>query len=249
MQEYDSPDETQALKMIQPLDSVRLEEGRIRAVYGKRTEGGRYSWFQGGHLFIMQQCERRMLAFLQRCGMADLESKNILEVGCGTGYWLRELVKWGARPENLIGVDLLADRVAVARRLCAPGVRIECASAARLPFPDGSFDLVFQSTVFTSILDADLKRHAAAEMLRVVKSDGLILWYDYHVNNPWNRDARGVRRSEIAHLFPDCRLELQRATLIPPLARRLAPYSYLGCYLLEKIPLFCTHYLGAIRKR
>lgn len=249
MQEYDSPDEAQALKVIQPLDPVRVEEGRIRAVYGKRTKDNRYSWFQCGHLFIMQQCERRMLAFLERCGAADLESKNILEVGCGTGYWLRELVKWGARPENLTGIDLLADRVAVARRLCAPGVRIECASAARLPFSDRTFDLVLQSTVFTSILDADLKQQVAAEMLRVVKTNGLILWYDYHVNNPWNRDVRGVRRSEIARLFPDCRIELQAATLIPPLARRLAPYSYLGCYLLEKIPLFCTHYLGAIQKR
>ena len=35
---------------------------------------------------------------------------------------------------------------------------------------------------------------------------------------------------------------------LPPLARVLAPYSYLACYLLEKFPLLCTHYLGAIRK-
>lgn len=234
--------------MIQSFDSVRAEEGRIRAVYAKREEGSRYSLFRG-NLYIMQQCERRMLALLQRCGAADLESQTILEVGCGNGYWLRELVKWGARPENLTGIDLLADRIAVARRLCAPAVKVECASAAQLPFSDGRFDLVFQSTVFTSILDADLKRYVAAEMLRVVKSDGLILWYDYHVNNPWNRDVRGIRRSEIAELFPDCRIELEPATLIPPLARRLAPYSYLCCYLLEKIPLFRTHYLGAIRKQ
>ncbi len=90
--------------------------------------------------------------------------------GCGAGYWLRELVKWGARPENLTGNDLLADRVAVARRLCAPAVKLECASAAQLPFSDATFDLVLQSTVFTSILDADLKRRVAAEMLRVLKS-------------------------------------------------------------------------------
>lgn len=237
--------------MLESVDLSRAsaEEARIRQAYGKRQEGSRYSLFQPGALFIVQGCERRILALLRRHGFTSLECKTMLEVGCGAGYWLREFVKWGVQPENTMGIDLLFDRVTAARRLCAPGVKIECASAARLPFSDGTFDLVLQSTVFTSILDADLKQQVAAEMLRVVKTNGLILWYDYHVNNPWNRDVRGVRRSEIARLFPDCRIELQAATLIPPLARRLAPYSYLGCYLLEKIPLFCTHYLGAIQKR
>ena len=177
-----------------------------------------------------------------------MESKTILEVGCGTGEWLRDFIKWGARPENITGIDLLADRVSKARRLCPPAVRIECASAAELPFSNGTFDLVLQSTVFTSILDPDLKRRVAAEMMRVVKPDGFILWYDYHVNNPWNPDVRGVKRREINRLFPDCRIELERITLLPPLARFLAPYSYLGCYLLEKFPPLCTHYLGVIRK-
>ncbi len=233
--------------MLESVDSARAEESRIRAVYASREEDGRYSWF-GGNLYIMQQCERRMLALLRRCGV-DLPSRAILEIGCGTGYWLREFIKWGARPEKLAGIDLLPDRLVAARRLSAPGVQLECASAARLPFSDGAFDLVFQSTVFTSILDFNLRRQAAAEMVRVVKNDGLMLWYDYHFDNPWNRDVRGVRRAEIAKLFPDCRIELEHATLLPPLARRLAPYSYLGCYLLEKIPFLCTHYLGAIRKR
>jgi hypothetical protein len=93
-----------------------------------------------------------------------------------------------------------------------------------------------------------LKRRAAAEMIRVVTQDGIILWYDYRVNNPWNRDVRGVKRSEIKKLFPDCRMELQRMTLLPPLARWLAPYSILGCFALEKLPLLRTHYLGVIRK-
>ena len=88
----------------------------------------------------------------------------------------------------------------------------------------------------------------AAEMLRVVKPTGLILWYDYHVNNPWNSDVQGVKRREIYDLFPNCRIDLERITLLPPLARVLAPYSYLACYLMEKFPLLCTHYLGAIRK-
>ena len=84
--------------------------------------------------------------------------------------------------------------------------------------------------------------------MRVVKRDGLILWYDYHVNNPRNRDVRGVKRREIYRLFPGCRIKLERITLVPPLARLVAPYSYLACYLLGKLPPLCTHYLGVIQK-
>ena len=105
-----------------------------------------------------------------------------------------------------------------------------------------------QFTVFTSVLDAVMKHQIAAEMLRVVKDEGFIVWYDFHVNNPWNPDVRGIKKREIAQLFPGCRLTLQRLTLVPPLARLLAPYSWLACYGLGKIPWLCTHYLGLIAK-
>ena len=231
------------------MDCVNVEEERIRKAYSKRTRDEvLYSWFSPGHLLMIQERERRLLTLLKRYGFASLKEKKILEVGCGTGYWLREFIKWGALPENVTGIDLLADRVSKARRLCPPAVRIQCASAAQLPFANERFDLVLQSTVFTSILDPDLKRRVAAEMMRVVKPEGVILWYDYYVNNPWNSDVRGVKRREIALLFSGCRIELERITLLPPLARLLAPYSYLGCHLLEKLPPLCTHYLGVIQK-
>jgi ubiquinone/menaquinone biosynthesis C-methylase UbiE len=238
------------LTMVQPASSAHAEEARIRAAYGRRSKDDRrYSWFNPAYQLMAQDCERRILALLARFGFSDLQSKTTLEVGCGTGHWLREFVKWGVRPENVTGIDLLPDRVSRARQLCPPAVRIQCASAAHLPFSSESFDIVLQATVFTSILDENLKRQAAAEMLRVLKRDGLILWYDYHVNNPWNPDVRGVKRREIHKLFPNCRIDLARITLLPPLTRVLVPYSFLICQLLEKLPPLCTHYLGIIRKQ
>jgi ubiquinone/menaquinone biosynthesis C-methylase UbiE len=229
--------------------SVEAEEARIRAAYARRQGSNRYSWFNAGHLFIVQERERRLLVLLQRYGFASLESKKILEIGCGTGYWLREFIKWGAQPENIVGIDLLSDRVARAKQSCPEGVKIYCGSAAQLAFPDASFDLVLQSTVFTSILEPHLKQQIAAEMIRVVKENGFILWYDYHVNNPWNPDVRGVKKAEIRRLFAGCSINLQRITLAPPLAYRIAPRSWLLAYLLERIPLLRTHYIGIIRKR
>lgn len=232
----------------QSSESAKVEEARIQAVYTKRQENIFYSWFNSSYVFLKQEQERRMLAALEQHGFASLDTMNILEIGCGTGYWLREFIKWGARPENIVGVDLLSDRAAIARQLCPETVRIECGSATTLGFPEASFDLVLQSTVFSSVLDYSIRRQVASEMLRVLKANGAILWYDFHVNNPRNRDVQGMKKREIVRLFPNCRIDLQRITLAPPLARLLAPYSLLTCYFLERFKIFNTHYLGVIRK-
>ena len=232
------------------MDSLQLEENRIQQAYGRRSsDDARYSFFDEGQLFRIQQLERAILALLKFHGLKSLHSRKILEVGCGSGYWLRQFIQWGASPEKLTGVDLLDRCVAEANRLCSSAVNVRRANAASLDFADGSFDLVFQATVFTSILDPDLKKQIAAEMIRVTADDGFILWYDFRFNNPWNADVRGVEAREIRELFPGCDITLHRVTLAPPLARRLARYSWLACCLLDKIPWLCTHYLGLVRKR
>lgn len=143
---------------------------------------------------------------------------------------------------------MLADRISEAKYFSPGSIRIECGSAACLDFADAAFDLVLQSMVFSSILDASMRQQVAAEMLRVVKDDGWILWYDFHVNNPSNPDVRGVKKQEIFLLFPNCQIEILRITLAPPLVRFLARYSWVACYALERLKVFNTHYLGIIRK-
>jgi SAM-dependent methyltransferase len=238
-----------ARKINQAEQPLSPEEKRIHEAYARRTAAGKgYSWFERGHLFMVQELERRLLDRLERHAMAPLCSKQILEIGCGNGHWLREFIKWGATPENLAGVDLLAERIAQACRLSPPGVNLTRGNAAQLDFADASFDIVVQATVFTSILDTALKVKIAAEMLRVLKPTGVLLWYDFRVNNPRNPDVRGIERAEIGKLFSGCQIILERITLAPPLLRAVAPYSWPGSYLLSAIPWACTHYLGTIRK-
>lgn len=222
------------------------EAQRIREAYARRQSDARYSLVNPGALFMLQEVERKLLALLQQHHCPPLATRKLLEIGCGTGYWLREFVRWGALPENIYGIDLFDEDVATAQMLCPMGVHISCGNATQLPFPEATFDLVLQATVFTSVLDATMKRQLAFEMRRVVKQNGLILWYDYHVNNPRNPDVRGVKRKEITQLFPGCHIALQRLTLAPPVTRALAPHSWLLCTLLAQIPWLCTHYLGVI---
>jgi ubiquinone/menaquinone biosynthesis C-methylase UbiE len=229
-------------------ESLRVEESRIQEAYANRRSGNLYSRFNPAYLFMVQEREKLFLRLLSRHGCVPLETKKILEVGCGSGDMLRDFVKWGARPENIVGIELLPDRVAEAVHLCSEATEIHQGNAVKLQFPNNTFDLVVQSTVFTSVLDAAMKKEMASEMCRVLKPEGLILWYDYFVNNPRNTDVRGVKRREIHAIFPKCEIHLRRITLAPPIARLIAPYSWLLCYLLSKMPWLCTHYIGVIRK-
>lgn len=228
----------------------RNETKRIIQAYERRKEKGLsrlYSFFDPANLFIVQQRDQEVLNAFKSSGITDLQEKRILDVGCGGGSELRNFIRYGARPENLYGIDLLDDRVELAKSI-SPNMHFSCGSAEYLPYEKDYFDIVMQFTVFTSILDKTMKRNIASEMLRVLKPNGIMLWYDYHMNNPRNPDVRGVKKKEIYELLPDCDISLKRITLAPPLTRIIAPYSWLVCYLLEELKFLNTHYLAVIRK-
>src|SRR5690242_10075986 len=223
-----------------PNSSTAAEEERIRLAYARRGPDPRYSWFSRGNLWMVQRRERDVLDALRRNGVSDLSEKIVLDIGCGHGQWLADLIKWGARPENLSGVDLLPERIEAARARLPETVRLEVGSATSVPSADASHDMVVLSTVFSSILDTGARRAVAAEVLRVLRRDGLVLWYDFFVDNPANKDVRGVSKGELRVLFPGCQIDLRRTTLAPPITRRVAPRSWFACSLLDAFPLLRT---------
>ena len=138
-----------------PLDHQDTERDRLTAAYASRAAARHDTWFDPAHRVIHQERERRTLALLAREGLGSLRESRILDIGCGAGNWLLDVVRWGATPERVFGVDLLAERVATAKRLTAPGVTVTQGDISALDFPAASFDLVIQSTVFSSILDVE----------------------------------------------------------------------------------------------
>ncbi len=227
------------------------EVDRIKKAYNKRDSSGKttnYSLFTPAILFTSQQREKNILKMLSSVNIQDLQSKKIFDLGCGNGIILRDFVRFGAIPENCSGLDLLQDRIDTAKKL-SPTMSFMCQNAETLPYDSASFDIVLCFTVFTSIFDHQMQQNLANEMLRVLKPSGIILLYDFLLNNPQNPDVRGLKKKKILTLFPGCNVNLKRVTLAPPLARALARYSWITCYLLEKIKILNTHYIGIIRKK
>lgn len=228
---------------------TKNEEIAILERYRRRKEQGKVSSvFTPAYQHALYTMEREYLARLKRYGMTDIQDKKILDVGCGDGGWLRRLVSYGADPANLSGIDLLEERVASARQL-SPHISVQQCNAENIPFPDRHFDIVMQMVVFTSILDYATKERIAEEMLRVLKDDGVIMWFDFRYNNPWNPDVKGIKKNELLSLFKGCVFDFKSIELAPPITKLLARYSIAACCMLEKIPLLRTHYLTIIRKQ
>ncbi len=231
--------------------SSHQETARISAEYRRREQeipADSYIWSQPANLLLHQQTVRGCIAALDRAGLFPLRRKAVADIGCGDGAWLLEFAQWGASPEDLAGVDLHEGRVERAKRRL-PHADLRAGDASKLPWPDGSFDLVSQFTVFTSILDPEMEMAIAQEMLRVIKPEGAILWFDFRYNNPWNKNVRGIGAERINALFPGCEVDLQPVLLAPPLARSIAGWSWPLAELLYSIPLLRTHYAGLIRRK
>lgn len=101
-------------------------------------------------------------------------ASRVLEVGCGTGTTACHLAaEVGC---TVTGIDLNAQMVErarerAAREQVADRVDVSVADAARLPFVDGSFDVVIGESVTAFVAD---KPRAVAEYLRVLVPGGRV---------------------------------------------------------------------------
>lgn len=189
---------------------------------------------------------RELRAELLRLAAAELRGPGkILDLGCGTGWWLRSLAEAGVDPARLWGIDEQPARVEAARR-AVPGARIEAGDARALELEDDGFALVLLFTVLSSLPTSKAVEAALAEAMRVLAPGGLFLIYEPRVINPFNRHTRRLRDGELdaAGLVPREQLSL---TLLPPLARRLGARTEARYERLARLPQLRTHRLISFR--
>ena len=133
--------------------------------------------FGGGAAAMRRQALVPLRAALlaQKTGAS---TARLLDLGCGTGEFLRE-VKRNYPRLSVTGLDLSAPYLKVAERRLADWSRVELVEAAAetVPAPDASFDIVTVLYLFHELPNR-VRQAVAAEIRRVLKPGGTLILVD-----------------------------------------------------------------------
>jgi|SRR5215467_1643317 len=136
-------------------------------------------WFNQAIDDLQFRAVRRALAIA-----AISPGARLLDVGCGTGRWVRRYAELGFLP---VGVDATFGMLCIARSH-QTSVPLTVGLAQSLPFSDSVFDCLSDITVVQHI-PYDLQSAALGEMVRVLKPGGRIILLE-------------LTRGQGSHIFP-----------------------------------------------
>lgn len=181
--------------------------------------------------------------------LGDVRGRDVLELGCGAGWWSTVLAQEGAR---VVGLDFSPTRLAQARELMrAAGVTFPLvqARAERIPYPARRFDVVLSDYGATTFADP---YRTIPEVARVLRTGGVFVFAHAspfrslsenlqtdRLSRRMGRDYFGLhtlRRpgnvefqlpyGEWIRLFASCGLTVER--LVEPVAPRAPQSTYLS---------------------
>jgi SAM-dependent methyltransferase len=157
--------EAAASRLAREIEFHRSIADRAELVWNWDTPAGRL------------RAERRAALYVEHAQLGP--GRLALEVGCGTGLFLAQVARSGA---TLRALDLSTALLARARARLAgqDNVALQCGNAEQMPYPDGTFDAVYGSSVLHHL---DLDR-ALREVWRVLRPGGRIVFTEPNILNP-----------------------------------------------------------------
>jgi ubiquinone/menaquinone biosynthesis C-methylase UbiE len=119
-------------------------------------------------------------------------AQRILDLGCGTGFFLAEL---DALHPGAVGLDISHDMLRVSERY-VPGARLVTADAEKLPFREQSFDVVFCKGSLHHVRD-----HVGflTNCRRALRPGGVLIMSEPCNDNPLIRFARWLLYKKSPH--------------------------------------------------
>jgi malonyl-CoA O-methyltransferase len=168
---------------------------------------------------------------LQRLDFMKIQPQRVLDLGCGTGQCIPGLMTH-YRSAEMVALDIALPMLVRARSrgrwLRRP--RCVCADAARLPFRDACFDLVFSNLMLQWCIDLEM---VFKELQRVLRPGGLLLFTTLgpdtlrELRDSWARvdgythvnmfqDMHDVGDALVRARFSDPVMDVERLTLTYP---------------------------------
>jgi 2-polyprenyl-3-methyl-5-hydroxy-6-metoxy-1,4-benzoquinol methylase len=153
---------------VQERIAKEIQHGRFLAEHGA---GEIWNWESpAGKLRWARRV--KMLSNHLRPGM------TVLELGCGTGSFTRELARSGA---DIIAIDVSPELLEIAKADCsAPNIQFQIQNAYALGYSEGVFD----SVVGSSVLHHLEVEKALRDIYRVLKPGGTIYFTEPNMLNP-----------------------------------------------------------------
>lgn len=179
------------------------------------------------------------------------ETAKILDVGCGEGWSLINFIRLKFNPVNLFGIDIM-DELVVRAKERFPNINFLCGDASCMAFPNNSFDVVTESTMFMQITDQKLSHKIAKEILRVVNDNGYIILADWRYSSPWD-NYMALSKKRICALFgvgtKTIIYSYNKGMIIPPVGRFVSkrfPCLYLA---IQKCLPFLVGQMAIVLKK
>lgn len=219
------------------------EPDQIRDRYERRMKDASLSSKYGDTYYNREARKERETLFIRELGrkFSSLQNIRLLEIGAGNGSNLGCFHNAGIPWDHIHANEMLDERIDALNELpypihVIPGDAMDIDERIR-------YDVVFQSTVFTSILDQKFRVALADKMKRLLADGGMILWYDFIYNNPSNPDVKGVPLKELKKLFADAKnIRTHAVTLAPPIGRRVGRlYNFFNTFTFLR-----THVVAVI---
>jgi SAM-dependent methyltransferase len=223
------------------------ESERLSGLYGRyeaeRHKSRAWSLQNPGNAAIRGALLEKVLA----AGVPDLRSgAEILDLGCGSGWWLEVFKERGVAPGRLHGIDAIEDRIARARQRL-PESDLRVGDIRKLPYEDESFGLVLIVSVLSDLPTEEDVDSALGEAVRVLAPGGLLLCYEPRMPNPLNRNVRRIPGKSFDRALGD-RWRGTPLTFLPPITYRLGSLAPRFYPVLSRVRPLLSHRLVQYRK-
>jgi SAM-dependent methyltransferase len=174
----------------------RLQQFDLSAV-GYAGLGLRYNrWLYRVRSFVFRRTLRR--------AALDLGSARVLDAGSGTGFYISEWLRAGAK--DVTGSDLTAVATERLREVFPHLEFVQFDISAEPPFPPGSFDVISAFDVLFHVVEDGRYRSAIANIATLLRDGGHFLFSENFVRRQAARHVHMVNRSraEIEGILAEC---------------------------------------------
>lgn len=167
-------------------------------------------WTKRSDSFLDQRREELHAPIVQRWkkeleeAFPEGKTWNVLDVGCGTGFFSILLSKMG---HEVTGIDLTPEMIEKGRQLAAEenaSCKLLVMDAEQLDFDDESFDAVISRNLTWTLPNPE---KAYAEWLRVLKKGGILLNFDGDYGLEDSTDKSSLPKQHAHHLLADRMLQ------------------------------------------